>query len=205
MNENMIKSEETKDFEVKKVLLTSLKAFVVFTLLLGVVYPLGITGIAQVTMKKQADGSIIYRDGKVVGSEKIGQKFEGEEYFHSRPSAVNYDASKSGGTNFGPTNEKLKTDLTSRIAKVRAENNIATNVNIPSDMVTSSGSGLDPNISIENANLQAKRVAKKRKLTENEVKEIIVKNTDSDFIGIWGQESVNVLKLNIALDSNTYR
>lgn len=184
----------------KNTVITAFKVFIFFALLLGLVYPLIITGIAQLTMNKQANGSLIIQDGKVMGSEKIGQRFEGEQYFHSRPSAVDYDSTLSGGSNYGPTNTKLQSVVKQRIAKVRAENGIATNVNIPSDMVTASGSGLDPNISIENARLQSVRVAKKRKLEQNMVDEIISQNIDSDFIGIWGRDSVNVVKVNMALD-----
>lgn len=184
----------------KNTVITAFKVFIVFVLLLGLVYPLTITRIAQLTMNKQANGSLIIQDGKVMGSEKIGQKFEGEQYFYPRPSAVDYDSSLSGASNYGPTNIKLQFAVKQRIAKVRAENGIATNVNIPSDMVTASGSGLDPNISIENARLQSVRVAKKRKLEQNVLDEIISQNVDSDFIGIWGCDSVNVVKVNMALD-----
>lgn len=203
MDDKMIENKTSQKIQWKEHAIIAIKAFVVFALLLGLVYPLLITGIAQLTMSEKANGSLVKVDGKIIGSTKIGQRFIGDEYFHSRPSSVDYDASTSGGSNLAPTSKELKETVEQRILQVKKEEKIDTNVNIPSDMVTASASGLDPNISIENAKLQSKRVAKKRNLTENELNEIVDKNIDPDFLGIWGQESVNVLKLNMALDGIT--
>ena len=178
-----------------KNIIISIKVFIVFSVLLGLVYPLAITGIAQATMKDKANGSLIKIDGQVVGSSLIGQKFDKPEYFNSRPSAVDYNASGSGASNLGPSSKKLITRVKETISKEKLRNK-----NIPADMVLTSASGLDPHISLENAQLQIPRIAKLRKLDETKLKELVNKNTDSDFIGIWGQQGVNVLKLNIALD-----
>ena len=178
-----------------KEIITSIKLFVGFSILLGLIYPLTITGIAQATMKDKANGSLVKIDGKVVGSTLIGQKFNKPEYFNSRPSAVNYNASGSGASNLGPSNKKLIARVKETISKEKLGNK-----NIPADMVLTSASGLDPNISLENADFQISRVAKIREISEEKIKELVKKNIDSDFMGIWGQRSVNVLKLNIALD-----
>lgn len=206
MDEKMIKNNSASDDKINwsSQTLTALRAFLVFAVALGLIYPLGITAVAQLTMPEKANGSLIKIDNNVVGSTRIAQKFAGDEYFHSRPSAVDYDASASGGSNFGPTNKKLISSVSQRISAVKnSDLKSDTNVNIPSDLVTASASGLDPNISLENAKIQSKRVAKKRNLTENELEEIINQNIDPDFIGIWGQESVNVLKLNMTLDRSS--
>lgn len=185
-----------------KNIIIAIKSFIVFSVLLGLVYPLAITGIAQVTMKDKANGSLIVQQGKVVGSSLIGQRFDKPEYFNSRPSAVDYNASGSGGSNLGPTSKKLAEQVKERIAKEgkRARGQEA---HIAADMVLSSASGLDPHISIENAKLQATRIAKIRSLQISKLDELISNNTDSEFLGIWGQEGVNVLKLNIALDKES--
>lgn len=174
--------------------LIAIKSFIIFSILLGLVYPLAITGIAQVAFPQKANGSLIVENGKIVGSSLIGQKFDKPEYFNSRPSAVDYNASGSGASNFGPTNKKFIERVKSDISK----NDLSGN--IPPDMVLTSASGLDPHISLENAQLQAKRVAKIRGISEEKISELITQNTDSNFLGIWGQDGVNVLKLNIALD-----
>lgn len=186
--------------DIKKEILTSIKVFIGFSILLGLVYPLAITGIAQLTMPDKANGSLIEKDGKTIGSERIGQNFNSPRYFHSRPSAVNYNAAASGASNLGPTSKKLIENTQKNINKTKEENNIKSSDKIPADMVLSSASGIDPNISIENANLQIPRVAKERNIPETKLKEIVKKNIDSDFLGMWGQNSVNVLKLNIELD-----
>lgn len=201
MDEKMLQdNKEQEKIDFGRIFLTSIKAFAVFAILLGLVYPLAITGIAQVSMSYKANGSLIQKDGKILGSERIAQNFEGQEYFHPRPSAVNYDGANSGASNLSPSSAEFQGIVKERIDKIRRIENIDTNVNIPPDMVTSSASGLDPNISMENANIQLKRVAKKRYLSENVVEEIVKQNMDSNFQGIWGQTSVNVLKLNLALD-----
>lgn len=179
---------------IKSETITSIKAFIGFSILLGLVYPLAITGIAQITMPQKANGSLIELDGKIVGSSLIGQKFDKPEYFYSRPSAVDYNAANSGASNLGPSSKKL----IERVKKDIIKENL-NGKNIPADMVLTSASGLDPHISVENAESQIPRIAKLRKLTETKLKELVNKNTDPDFIGIWGQKGVNVLKVNIEL------
>ncbi len=186
--------------DIKKEFLTSIKLFIGFSVLLGLIYPLIITGIAQLTMPYKANGSLIQKDGKVIGSDRIGQNFDSPKYFHSRPSAVNYNGTYSGASNLGPTSKKLIEITQKNIDKVRKENNIKNSDKISADMVLSSASGLDPDISIKNAHLQIPRIAKERNIPEAKLKEIVKKNIDSDFLGIWGHQSVNVLKLNIELD-----
>lgn len=178
-----------------KNILISIKVFIVFAVLLGLVYPLAITGIAQVAMKDKANGSLIVKNGHVVGSSLIGQKFEKPEYFSSRPSAVDYNGAASGASNLGPSNKKLII----RTEKTINKNKLG-NKNIPADMVLTSASGLDPHISLKNAEIQIPTISKIRKISETKLKKLVFENTDPDFIGIWGQQGVNVLKLNIALD-----
>lgn len=186
--------------EIKKQIITSLKVFIGFAILLGIVYPLAITGIAQVTTPFRANGSLIKKNGNIVGSERIGQNFDSPKYFHSRPSAVNYNAQGSGADNFGPTSKKLISVTKTNIDRFRSENGLKKEVKLPADAVLSSASGLDPNISLDNAYLQLPRIAKERNISQSKLKEIIKKNSDSDFLGIWGQTSVNVVKLNLELD-----
>ena len=179
-----------------KNIIISIRVFIIFSVLLGLIYPLAITGIAQATMKDKANGSLIKINGEVVGSSLIGQKFDKPEYFNSRPSAVGYNASGSGASNFGPSSKKLMEQVKERIAKCKMQNAKS----VPADAILTSASGLDPHISIENAQLQIPRISKIRNIAELKIQEIVNKNTDPDFIGIWGQQGVNVLKLNIALD-----
>lgn len=178
-----------------KNILISIKVFIVFSVLLGLIYPLAITGIAQATMPSKANGSLIKIDGQVVGSSLIGQKFDKPEYFNSRPSAVDYNASGSGASNLGPSSKKL----IARVKETISKNKLG-DKKIPADMTLTSASGLDPHISLENAKLQTSRIAKIRNISEEKINELINKNTDSDFIGVWGQQGVNVLKANIDLD-----
>lgn len=185
---------------IKKEILTSIKVFISFLVILGLIYPLSITLIAQLTMPHKANGSIIKQNGVIIGSERIGQNFDSPKYFHSRPSAVNYNAAASGASNLGPTNKKLIEQAQKNIDKVRSENNLKPSQKIPADMVLTSASGLDPDISIENASLQIPRIAKARNISETKIKELVKKNMDSDLLGIWGKRSINVLKLNIELD-----
>lgn len=180
--------------------MTALKAFAIFALLLGLFYPLFITGISQLLMSETANGSLIEKNGKIIGSSLIGQKFTQPEYFHSRPSFINYDATNSGGSNLAPTSAKLIAQTTTRIAQIRTENSLNTTVTIPADMALTSGSGLDPHISPTNALLQLPRVAQARHLSSTTIEKLIDENTDLDFIGIWGKAGVNVLKLNLSLD-----
>lgn len=178
-----------------KEIITSIKAFIIFSILLGLVYPLAVTGMAQVAFSKQANGSLIKENNQIVGSSLIGQKFDKSEYFHSRPSAVDYNAESSGASNLGPSSKKLIERVHSAVKKGNFSGK-----NIPADAVLTSASGLDPDISIENAESQILRVSKARRIPEIKIKKLIYENIDRDFIGIWGQNSVNVLKLNIALD-----
>jgi potassium-transporting ATPase KdpC subunit len=179
----------------------SILVLLVFSILTGLVYPLIITGIAQLVFPHRANGSLIVINGKTVGSELIGQSFTKPEYFYGRPSAVNYDASNSGGTNWGPTNQKLISQVDSTAIKFRAENGLTADAPIPADIVTSSASGLDPHISLQSALLQVSRVAKARGLNESVVRNLVNQYTEKPLFGILGQSIVNVLKLNIALDS----
>lgn len=183
--------------EEMKNTLIAIRTFIIFSVLLGLVYPLAITGIAQVIFPQKANGSLIVEKGQIVGSSLIGQKFDKPEYFSSRPSAVDYNAAGSGASNLGPSSKKLANRVKTDIAK----NNLKDN--IPADAVLTSASGLDPHISVENAKSQAQKIAKNRGLQISTIDELISNNTDSEFLGIWGQEGVNVLKLNIALDKIT--
>ncbi|MFA6988990.1 MAG: K(+)-transporting ATPase subunit C [Candidatus Gastranaerophilaceae bacterium] len=188
---------------IKSEIITAIKAFIGFSILLGIIYPLTITGIAQIAMPYQANGSLIKENSKIIGSTLIGQKFDSPKYFQGRPSAAGkgYDATSSGGTNLGPSSKKLIDQVADKVKQARTENNIPQNKSVPADMVLTSASGLDPHISVQNAMLQAARVSKLNNIPEDRVKILIAKNTDPDFIGIWGQSGVNVLKLNIALDN----
>jgi len=177
------------------------------TLILAVVccglYPLIVFGLAQIAFHDKANGSLL-RDasGIVRGSRLIGQAFDGEKYFHPRPSAAGngYDSLNSGGSNLGPTSQKLNDALKERIAAYRSENALKENEPVPADAVTASASGLDPHISPRNAELQAARVAKARGLPVDNVRTLVAQNTDAPDWGILGEPGVNVLQLNLALD-----
>jgi potassium-transporting ATPase KdpC subunit len=185
---------------IKKETITALRVFIGFSILVGLVYPLFITAIAQIIMPYQANGSLIKMDEKVIGSSLIGQKFTDPKYFYSRPSAIDYNAAGSGADNLGPSSKKLMALVENRVKKVRTENNLKQNEQIPADMVLTSASGLDPHISVENALIQANRIAKVRNISRDKIINLITQNTDPDFIGIWGKSGVNVLKLNLALN-----
>jgi len=176
-------------------------SFVLFTAITGVLYPLFVTGVAQSLFHKQAEGSLITKDGKVVGSSLIGQQFDAPQYFWGRISATSpaYNASSSSGSNLGPSNSALIDEVKGRIAALKAAdpNN---NLPIPVDLVTSSGSGLDPHISLAAAQYQLARVARVRGLTQGDVQQIIDQNTQGRFLGLLGEPVVNVLQLNLALD-----
>lgn len=187
---------------MKNIILTTLKVFFVFSILLGIFYPLFITAIAQLTMKEKANGSLIIKNGEIIGSRLIGQSFKDPKYFHSRPSAVDYNGQSSGGSNLGPTSKKLIERVQKSINDLRIQEKLNKDTLIPSEMVLESASGLDPHICIKNALLQLPRIAEARGLSEFEIKKLIIKATDTDFLGIWGESSINVLELNLALDSH---
>ena len=175
---------------------------IAFTLLCGVAYPLFSTVIGQVAFHDKANGSLIKRDGVVVGSELIGQAFAAPQYFHSRPSAAGagYDGSASSGSNLGPTNPDLLAAVEERSVAYREENGLASDAMVPVDAVTASGSGLDPHISIANARLQINRVATERGLDTTVVDELVRKYTDGRQLLVLGEPGVNVVELNLALD-----
>jgi K+-transporting ATPase ATPase C chain len=187
---------------MKKNLITAVLMTIATTVLLGIFYPLVVTGLAQLIFPKQANGQLIKgNDGVVVGSRLIGQPFSGPGYFHSRPSAAGaagYDASASGGSNLGPTNAQLITRVNGDVAKLQAEN---PSVPIPVDLVTTSGSGLDPDISPAAAEFQIRRVASERKVTEAEVAGLVRENSENRQWGFLGEPRVHVLELNIELDA----
>jgi K+-transporting ATPase ATPase C chain len=166
-------------------------------------YPLVVFGISQALFHNQANGSLIVdANGTVRGSKLLGQQFTADKYFQSRPSAAGngYDATSSGGSNLGPTSSNLVTTIAQRISDYRTQNGLATNALVPADAVTASGSGLDPHISLRNAELQAPRVAKARNVSVEKVMELVRANTDPASLGFLGEPGVNVLKLNLALD-----
>ena len=173
--------------------------FGVMAIVLGLIYPLLITGISQVAFPYQANGEMVKVNGNIVGSELIGQSFEGPQYFQGRPSAVDYNASTSGGSNYGPTNQKLVDRVNETINEIKTNDSIPSNATIPSDLVLASGSGLDRYISVDSAYIQVPRIAKARNISESTVKDLIQKNQETSFPWI-GQPVVNVLKLNIALN-----
>jgi K+-transporting ATPase ATPase C chain len=177
---------------------------VVLTVLTGMVYPLVMFGVAQLVFPRQANGSLIVRDGQVVGSELIGQNFAADKYFQPRPSAAGdkgYDATSSGASNLGPTNQKLVDGATAAAAAYRQANGLPADAPLPADAVTASASGLDPHISPANAALQAPRVAQARGLPEQRVRDLVAQYTEGRQWLLLGEPRVNVLKLNLALDA----
>ena len=168
--------------------------------ILVVVYTLFVTLVAQIAMPDKANGSLVYVDGKLVGSELIGQSFTSPGYFHGRPSAVDYNGASSGGSNLGPTSAELMKQVSERIEQVRRENGLPPDAPVPADLVLTSGSGLDPHISVESAMLQITRVATARGLPEPEVKALVEQHIETPQLGFLGQKRINVLKLNLALD-----
>jgi potassium-transporting ATPase KdpC subunit len=196
-------------------LLAGLRALLVLTLLCGLAYPLAVTGIAQLAFHDKADGSLVRRDGEVVGSSLIGQTFTGDEYFQGRPSAAGAAASgaegadpddltqvASGASNLGPTNPELLDTVAERVDAYRELNGLDAGTPVPVDAVTASGSGLDPQISVANARLQARRVAEARGMDVDDVLALVDKHTATRSLGFLGEDGVNVLALNLGLDRN---
>lgn len=180
----------------------SLRMLLAMTVALGLIYPLAMTAFAQVVFPSQANGSLIYDNGRVIGSKLIGQNFSGDVYFQGRPSNAGdgYDAANSSGSNLGPTSKALIDSIAERAVAVREANGLDKNAKVPSDLVTASGSGLDPHITPDAAALQIERVARARGLSEEMVKTAVAKNTESPQAGFLGDQRVNVLMLNLELD-----
>jgi len=170
------------------------------TVLLGIIYPLVVTALAQLLFRDKANGQLIVQNGKTVGSRIIGQTFAGPGYFHSRPSAAGngYDAANSGGTNFAPTNQKLIDRVNGDLTRIQAEN---PGVPVPVDLITTSASGLDPDISPAAAAFQVRRLATERKAAEADITHLVAEHTEGRQLGLLGEPRVNVLELNLALDA----
>lgn len=185
----------------------ALISLILLTFVLGIVYPLFMYGVGQLFFHRKANGTLFYyQNGKVLGSEWIAQGFTKPEYFHPRPSSAGdkgYDAANSSGSNLGPTSQKLADALKQRAGAYRSENKLSSDTSIPADAVTTSGSGLDPHISVTNALLQAPRVASARSLTEGDVQDLIAEYTEGPTLGLFGEPRVNVLRVNLALDKIT--
>lgn len=179
----------------------SFRVFIIYAVLFGLLYPFFIMGVSQAIFPYQANGSLIRRDGKVIGSELIAQQFTANKYFHGRFSGINYDASMSGDNNLAPSSKALMKRTEARIKKIYAVHALSTSLPVPAEMVLNSASGLDPHISRVGAMLQVPRVAKYRGLPETRVKKLVQSNITHDFVGIWGFETINVLELNLALDA----
>ena len=191
-----------------KTFLAELRSAVLVTLVLAVVccgiYPLVVFGLGQALFPHKANGSLVVdAQGTIRGSRLLGQQFAADKYFHGRPSAAGngYDATSSGGSNLGPTSQKLRDSIAQNLSDYRTQNGLATNAPVPADAVTASGSGLDPHISPENARLQAPRVAKARGLALEKVEALVAQYIDTADLGMLGEPGVNVLELNLALDA----
>jgi len=185
---------------MKKNLVTSILMTIATTILLGIVYPLVVTALAQVMFRDKANGQLVYRNGEAVGSRIISQPFSSPKYFHPRPSAAGnngYDPTNSGGTNLGPTNQKLIDRVHTDAATLHQEN---PNLPVPVDLLTTSASGLDPEISPAAADFQIPRVAHERGLSESAIRDLVQKHTAQRDLGLLGEPRVNVLELNLALD-----
>lgn len=186
---------------MKKNLVTAILMTIATTILLGIIYPLVVTGLAKVLFPDKSNGQLIERNGKIVGSRIIGQPFTGPGYFHSRPSAAGnngYDAANSGGSNLGPTNQKLVDRVKQDTAQLQAEN---PQQPVPVDLVTTSASGLDPDISPAAAEFQVPRIARERGLNQDELRRLVARHTEARQLGFLGEPRVNVLELNLDLDS----
>ncbi len=184
---------------MRRNLVTAALYTVVTTFIFGLVYPYVVTGVAQVLFKDKANGQLIQQNGQLIGSRIIGQPFTGAEYFHSRPSAAGngYDAANSSGSNYAPTNKKLIDRVSADVAALQAEH---PNTDVPIDLVTSSGSGLDPHITPAGAEFQATRIARERHLSEDALRQMIARHTQGRQLGFLGEPRVNVLELNLDLD-----
>jgi len=176
-----------------------LKLTLIFMIILGVIYPLAMTGISRVVFSEKSKGSLVYNKGEVIGSSLIGQKFTDDRWFQGRPSAVDYDASKSGGSNLAMSNPEFKKAVEKNIEEFLSKNPNVKREDIPADIITASASGLDPEITVASAKLQAERVAKANGKTVEEINKIIDMSKSGKFLGMFGQERVNVLKLNMML------
>ncbi len=183
-----------------KLLIQSILLTIVFTVLTGVIYPLVITGVSQVAFRNQANGSLIERDGKIVGSELLAQQFTGEKYFWPRPSAAGYATVPSGASNLGPTSQALQSNVTANATAFRTAHKLAADTPVPADMVFTSASGLDPHISPESARMQVGRVAAARGISADQVSALVEKFVEPPQWGVFGEPRVNVLRLNLALD-----
>jgi potassium-transporting ATPase KdpC subunit len=185
---------------MKKNLITAILMTLATTVLLGIIYPLVVTGLAQVLFRQKANGQLIEANGKVVGSKIIGQAFSGSSYFHSRPSAAGYgyQADNSNGTQYGPTNHQLTDRVKADAAALQSEN---PNAPVPIDLVTTSASGLDPDITPAAATFQVPRVAKARGISEDQLRSLVAQHTQGRQFGFLGEDRVNVLMLNLELDS----
>jgi K+-transporting ATPase ATPase C chain len=191
---------------MRRQLLPALRMVLVMTVLTGLVYPLAVTGIAQGLFPGEADGSFLRRDGELVGSSLQGQVFTADRYFHTRPSVAGetgYDASATGGSNYGPTSTEFLDIVRQRVAAYRDTNGLPDAVAVPVDAVTASGSGLDPHITPANAALQVPRVAAARGLDERQVRDLVADHTTARALGILGADAVNVVELNLTLDART--
>lgn len=191
--------------KMKKNLITAVLMTIATTILLGIIYPLVVTGIAQVLFPKQANGQLIQKGNKTVGSRIIGQGFSGAGYFHSRPSAAGngYDAANSGGSNLGPTNQKLIDRVKGDVTAAQADNHgssSSVSASVPIDLVTTSASGFDPHITPAAAEYQLTRVARERGATVDQLRALLAKHTEGRQLGILGEPRVNVLELNLELD-----
>ena len=182
-------------------MLKNIRLVLVLLVICGIAYPLLMTGVSQVIMPAKADGSLIKNEsGEIIGSELIGQSFKDPGYFHGRISSINYDAAGSGTPNYSPSNEEMVERTKNDIAEFLKENPTIKKEDIPSDLMTNSGSGLDPNVSPQGAIVQVPRIAKERGLSEKSLYNLIDKFTEGRSLGLFGEPRINVLKLNIALD-----
>jgi potassium-transporting ATPase KdpC subunit len=187
-------------------LTAALLATAALLVLVSGAYPLAVWGLSQLTFPQKANGSLVRTGGKSIGSRWIGQDFHSPRYFHPRPSAAGngYDAASSGGSNLGPTSQKLMDSVKARVARYRMENNLSPDILIPADAVMASGSGLDPEISLDNANLQIKRVATARGMDEARLRKLVAPALRKRDFGLLGEPGVNVLILNLSLDQETH-